>query len=130
MHWPAFKKKCFCCINFEGSGAIKGIGLLFLSLYLVVVTAPQADLGKGMMVAREWRRFGCRSMNPHSKPVRLFRQKPVKMILMASFLNSHPSNYKSIPPPSFCSVCYFLCNDTVSPLGDRFSIQYIFKNDV
>lgn len=50
------KKNVFAVLILEGNGAIKGIGLLFLSLYLVVVTAPPADLGKGTMVARECRR--------------------------------------------------------------------------
>lgn len=95
------KNNVFAVLILKGNGAIKGIGLLFLSLYLVVVTAPPADLGRGMMmVARGCRCFGCRSMNPRSKPVRLFHQKPVKMILMASFLNSHPSKYKSNSPPA------------------------------
>lgn len=153
-------KKCFCCIHFEANRAIKGIGLFFffLSLYLVVVTAPQADLGKGMSVARECRRFSCRSIIPYSKPVRLFHDKPVRMILMASFLsctadcwfpldldmlsfwfsieglfinpilaraNSHPRKCKSIFfSPSFCSVCYCPCNDTVSPLGGHYRFYY------
>lgn len=67
---------------------IKGIGLLFPSLYFVGHrTAPQANLGKRMTVARNCQHFSCRNINSYSKPVRLFQDKPVKRSLIASFLS-------------------------------------------